>query len=371
MTMQLTDLTDATILMVDDEPANIALLERILHEAGFTNVTSTTDPMQVESLVRSLSPDLLLLDLQMPHPDGFEVMSLLRGVPQATAMPIVVLTADVTTEARHSSLGMGASDFLTKPFDMIEVVLRVKNTLRTRFLQLQLEEHNEMLEVRVKERTQDLWQTVRQLEKAENDLLVSFEETVRRLSIAAEFRDNETQRHIMRMSQYCAFLSRKAGFDEESCRAIRTASQMHDIGKIGTPDSILLKPGPLTPEQRAIMRHHAEDGWQILKDSDSELLQLAATIALTHHERMDGSGYPKGLRGDEIPREGRVAAIADVFDALSTNRIYRKAYPLPEVWQMLRDGRGTLFDAELLDLFFASMDGVLTIMESDGEVEVC
>jgi putative two-component system response regulator len=367
MTMELADLSDATILIVDDQPANVGLLEGIMRASGFTNFHSTTDSQEVEALVRSLKPDLLLLDLQMPHPDGFEVMSLLRNVPEAAGMPILVLTADITTEAKHASLGMGASDFLTKPFDTTEVGLRVKNMLRTRFLQLQLKEYNELLEVRVKERTADLWQTVRRLEAAENDLQVSHEETVRRLSIAAEFRDVQTSRHIMRMSQYCAFLARQAGLDEESCRAIRTASQMHDIGKIGTPDSILLKPGPLTPEQRAIMEHHAEDGWKILGDSQSELLRLAATIALTHHERIDGTGYPRKLRGEEIPMEGRIAAIADVFDALSTNRIYRRAYPLPEVWQMLRDGRGTQLDADLLDLFLAAMDGVLAIMEADGQ----
>lgn len=361
--MKKSDLSDATILIVDDQAANVALLEAILSGSGFTDLPTTTDSREVEALVRSTTPDLLLLDLQMPYLDGFEVMRLLDSVPEAEGMPIVILTADITTEARHASLGMGARDFLTKPLDAIEVRLRVKNLLETRFLQQQLKEHNQLLEVRVRERTQELWTSVRRLESAEHNLLRSQEETVRRLSIAAEFRDDETARHIVRMSHYCAFLAGQVGIDEETCRAIRTASQMHDVGKIGTPDSILLKPGRLTPEERAIMERHAVDGWKILEGSDSTLLQLAAEIALSHHERVDGSGYPNKLSGHDISQIGRIAAIADVFDALSSNRVYRPAFPLPEVWRMMRDGRGSHFDADLLDLFLDSMDSVLMIKD--------
>ena len=363
MIMAKSDLSDAAILIVDDQPANVALIERILVGSGFPNYHNTTDPREVEGLVRSIKPDLLLLDLQMPHLDGFEVMRLLQMVPEAEGMPIVILTADITSEARHASLGMGARDFLTKPLDAVEVMLRVKNLLETRFLQQQLKEHNQLLEVRVRERTQELWTSVRRLEKAENDLVMSQEETVRRLSIAAEFRDDDTARHIVRMSHYCAFLASKVGMDEETCRAIRTASQMHDVGKIGTPDSILLKPGRLTPEERAIMERHAKDGWKILEGSDSAVLQLAAEIAVSHHEKVDGSGYPNGLAGDDIPQIGRIAAIVDVFDALSSDRVYRPAFHLPEVWRMMREGRGSHFDADLLDLFLDSMDGVLAIKD--------
>ena len=363
MIMQKSDLSDAAILIVDDKPANVSLIERILAGSGFPNYHSTTDPREVEGLVQKIKPDLLLLDLQMPYLDGFEVMRLLERVPEAEGMPIVILTADITSEARHASLGMGARDFLTKPLDAIEVMLRVKNLLETRFLQQQLQEHNHLLEVRVRERIQELWTSVRRLEKAENDLVMSQEETVRRLSIAAEFRDDDTARHIVRMSHYCAFLAGQAGMDEQTCRAIRTASQMHDVGKIGTPDNILLKPGRLTPEERAIMEKHAEDGWKILEGSNSALLLLAAEIALSHHEKVDGSGYPNGLSGDEIPQIGRIAAIADVFDALSSDRIYRPAFPLPEVWRIMREGRGSHFDADLLDLFLDSMDGVLAIKD--------
>ncbi|MDQ3958151.1 MAG: response regulator [Actinomycetota bacterium] len=361
------DLTGSTILIVDDTQANVNLLERILERSGFVNVSSTTDSREALELVRSLRPDLLLLDLQMPHLDGFEVMSRLRETDETSYMPILVLTADATPESKRQALSSGAQDFLVNPFDPAEVMLRIKNLLHMRSLQSQLRDHNELLEVQVRERTAELWNSVRRLERAENDLRKSQAETVRRLSIAAEFRDDETARHIVRMSHYCELLAELADVDPMESRMILTASQMHDIGKIGTPDSILLKPGRLTPDERTIMERHTQDGWSILQGSESQLLQLAAIIALTHHERVDGSGYPNGLRGDDIPMVGRIAAIADVFDALSTDRVYRPAFPLPEVWRIMREGRGSHFDADLLDLFFDSMDSFLAILDSASD----
>ncbi len=363
----LDELTRAKILIVDDHAPNIELLEKMVGRAGFTEILSTTDPREAVDRVRAERPDILLLDLQMPHLDGFQVMSLLSGVPEAAYMPVLVLTADSSSESKRMALSGGATDFLAKPFDPVEVVLRIKNLLQMRRLQVQLRNHNESLEVQVRERTADLWESIRRLERAEHDLERSQAETVRRLSIAAEFRDDETARHIERMSRYCALLYERSGAGDVSSKSMLIASQMHDIGKIGTPDSILLKPGPLTPEERAVMERHAEDGWRILEGSDSHLLQLAATIALTHHERVDGSGYPHRLRGDEIPREGRIAAIADVFDALSTDRVYRRALPLPEVWRIMRAGRGTHFDGGLLDVFFDAMDEFIAILEGHGD----
>ena len=362
-----TDLTNSKILVVDDQPANARLVEKLAERAGFTSVTSITDPRAAVEHVRAHRPDLLLLDLQMPHVDGYRLMELLRGVPEATDMPILVMTADATPEAKRLALSTGANDFLAKPFDPVEVGLRIKNLLQMRWLQAQLRNQNERLEVQVRERTAELWQSIQRLERAESDLERSQAETVLRLSIAAEFRDDETARHIERMSRYCGLLCELADVDGLSPRSFRIASQMHDIGKIGTPDRILLKPGRLTLEERAIMERHAQDGWSILAGSDSQLLQLAATIALTHHERIDGNGYPKRLRGDDIPLPGRIAAIADVFDALSTDRVYRRALPLPQVWHIMRDGRGTQFDADLLDLFFDSMDAVVTVLEGHAD----
>lgn len=362
-----TDLTRSKVLIVDDQPVNVRLLEKILAGAGFEHVIGVTDSREAVDRVVAEKPDILLLDLQMPYVDGFDVIRALGEMPEATHMPILVLTADATAASKRLALSTGANDFLIKPFDSVEVVLRIQNLLHVRWLQSELRGQNDRLEVQVRERTADLWESVRRLERAEDDVQRSQAETVQRLSIAAEFRDDETARHIERMSRYCALLHDLTGEASAPGTPLRIASQMHDIGKIGTPDNILLKPGKLTPSERAVMERHARDGWSILEGSDSELLQLAATIALTHHERVDGTGYPNGLRGDEIPLAGRIAAIADVFDALSTDRVYRAALPLPEVWSIMRAGRGRHFDADLLDVFFDAMDEVMDVLEGYGE----
>ena len=358
------------ILIVDDQETNLDLLVRILEKAGFEEVRTTTDPTQVIELWDSFSPDILLLDLSMPELDGFGVMRQLEPKLDARRgdfVPILVLTADDSPKTKEKALTVGAKDFVTKPFDHTEVVLRVKNLLETRFLHVELKEHNEFLEDRVRERTAEIWEAVNQLEQSRRELHMSREETVRRLSIAAEFRDDETAHHIQRMSRYCALLARLAGWDQERVELLRVASQMHDVGKIGIPDNILLKPRVLTPDERAVMETHAEIGYQILADSDSELLICAASIARTHHERIDGTGYPRNLRGEEIPIEGRLAAIADVYDALTTHRVYRKAYSFIESIGMMRDGKGTQFDADLLDLFLDSIDEFMKVGEAHND----
>jgi putative two-component system response regulator len=216
-----------------------------------------------------------------------------------------------------------------------------------------------MLEEKVRARTAELWNALQAVEKMDDDLKVSHEGTIERLSIAAELRDEESVGHIRRVSRYCGLLSRWAGLDEQHSDLVRKASVLHDVGKIGIPDGILLNTGTLTPDEFAVMKNHADFGSRILSGSPSELLTMAATIALTHHERCDGTGYPKGLTKDEIPIEGRIAAIADVFDALTTNRIYRRAMGLPEALLIMKKGRGSHFDPELLDLFISHLDEVL------------
>lgn len=360
---------DQTILIVDDEPANVRLLERLLQKAGYEHVYSTTDSTDVKVLYPQIEPDLILLDLHMPVLDGFAIMRYLAAVIATDDYrPVLVLTADVTPTIKHRALEGGAQDFLTKPFDPPEVLARVGNLLETRFLHVQLRRHNELLEEKVRERTADLWSAVGKLEIAEKELRLAQEETIHRLSLAAEYRDDETSRHLERMSRYCALLGSKMGADRWRSDVFRIASKMHDIGKIGVPDSILLKPGKLTPEEFDIMKQHASIGYQILRDSRSELASTGATIAWTHHEKIDGTGYPLGLSGDEIPIEGRIAAIADVFDALTTNRVYRKAFTLPEALKIMQEGRGNHFDAELLDLFLESLDEVLTTKEKLDEL---
>ena len=224
------------------------------------------------------------------------------------------------------------------------------------------------LEDMVRSRTQELWDAIAELERVKEDLRTSREETVHRLSIAAELKDDETPRHIERMSRYCALLLARAGADEEQAELVRVASVMHDVGKIGIPDAILMKPGPLTPEERLTMQAHAEIGHRILAGSTSPLLEVAATIALTHHEWFDGTGYPQGLTGPTIAKEGRVAAIADVFDALTSDRVFRRAYPIGKAVEMMKEGRGTQFDPELLDVFLDSLDEALGIREEFPEI---
>ena len=280
-------------------------------------------------------------------------------------LPIVVLTADATLESRRAALQGGATDFITKPFDHVEALARVRNLLDARHLHVQLQRHNERLEDAVRERTADLRRAIDRLQLADHDLRLAQEETIHRLSLATDFRDDETSRHIERMSRYCAILAARAGKDARDCELLRLASKLHDIGKLGIPDAILRKPGRLTPEEFEIIKEHPKIGHQILHGSNSELARVGAMLAWTHHEKVDGTGYPRGLRGlrglrgEEIPLEGRIAAIADVIDALTTDRIYRGALSLDEAVSIMRDGRGTHFEANLLDLILGSLDPVL------------
>lgn len=365
-------LKNSRILIVDDQPVNVDLLRKLLTKFGYANLESTSDPREVRRLYDTYRPDLILLDLTMPHMDGFQVLEALDAAgagQRRDYLPVLVLTADITSQAKEKALSLGAKDFLTKPFDHTEVLLRIKNLLETRHLHVALRQHNETLEEKVKDRTREIWDALRRLEGAQKNLRLSHEETIGRLSIAAEFRDDETAKHIHRMSLYCSLLARAIGWDHEQAELLRVASQMHDVGKIGIPDAILLKRGPLTPGERSTMEEHAQIGYSILSGSKSELLELAATIALTHHERIDGAGYPRRIDGDAIPIEGRIASICDVYDALSSDRVYRKAFPFIKAIEMMRDGRGTQFDPELLDVFFDSMDGVLAIKEAHENEE--
>src|SRR5579885_1315288 len=280
--MDETSLYQARILIVDDHHANVLVLERLLGNYGFVDVASTTRSNEVEQLCADLDPDLLLLDLQMPAPDGLEVMRRLRRSPSKTAeMPILVLTADHTTETKRQALAGGANDFLQKPFDAVEVILRIKNQLTTRLLQLALNTHNEMLERRVEERTT-------QLEQARIEI-------IERLAHAAEYRDDATGEPAHRVGETAAALAEQLWLPADQVTRIRRAAPLHDIGKLAIPDAILLKPGTLTPREFETIKTHTTLGAEILAGSNSRLLQLAEEIALTHHEHWDGSGYPAGL----------------------------------------------------------------------------
>jgi putative two-component system response regulator len=331
-------LHSCTILVVDDEPANVALLEGLLSRWGYEKVVGTTDPSGAVALCSELEPDLVLLDLAMPGIDGFQVLQLLeRLIEGPVPLPVLVLTADITSETKHRALASGARDFLTKPFDHDEVRLRVANLLQTRRLQSDLKEYGDHLEQRVRERTYDLE-------------LARFE-VLERLARAAEYRDDDTQEHAVRIGTVSAQIATEMGLDDFLVEQLKLAAPLHDIGKIGVPDAILLKAGPLTSAEREVMQRHAVIGANILSGSRSELMQLAEDIARTHHEWWDGSGYPYGLASNEIPLAGRIVAVADVFDALTHDRPYKDAWPVDRaIEEIVAQGR-TQFDPAVVEAF--------------------
>jgi putative two-component system response regulator len=347
------DLKDARVCVVDDEPANVRLLERLLHLWGFTDVVTTTASVEVPELYRISRPDILFLDLQMPDPNGFQLMELLTDeIHGPTRLPVVVLTADITPDVKKRALASGARDFLTKPFDPTEVELRLRNLLETRRLQLELQSHNETLERRVQDRTRDL--DMARLE------------TLERLALAGEYRDDNTHEHAQRVGRSAARLAEGLGRPAYEVELLRRAAPLHDIGKIGVPDAILLKPARLDRDEFEVMKSHARIGHQILSGSGSRVLRLSADISLTHHERWDGSGYPAGLAGKEIPLCGRITAVADVFDALMHRRPYKEAWSLDAALAEIRDGSGRHFDPAVVDVFEASDPASLLAPISNG-----
>jgi putative two-component system response regulator len=338
----------ARILIVDDREANVRLLEGILRRfAGDASLKSTTDSREVSSLYTEFQPDLILLDLRMPHLDGFMVMEeLKRLIPVGSYLPILVLTADITPEAKQQALAGGAKDFLTKPFDPTEVVLRIKNLLETRFLHLQLQDQNQILEEKVDARTRELKDANRKLEEAHIELM-------ERMSLVVEYRDDDTGEHTKRVGQVSALLARGLGLPQDLVMLIRRAAPLHDVGKIAIPDRILLKPGRLTPEEFDVMKTHTTIGANMLSGGRFPLLKLAEEIALAHHERWDGSGYPQGLAGEAIPLAGRIVAIADSFDTITQDRPYKKAVPVEGAFDELQRCSGTHFDPRFVKAFLA------------------
>ena len=352
----------ARVLVVDDEEAIRRLLLRVLRAKDYECEEAQNADEAREAVARG-GFDLVLSDVNMPGESGIELIRDLLG--RSDDLAVIMVTGEDDTELADTALDLGAYGYVIKPFEANEILIDVSNALRRRALEIENRRHREKLEAMVKERTADLWRAIQDLEQARDDLRSSQAETIERLTLAAEFRDDETAKHLNRMSQYCRLLAHKVTGDVERADLVELASVMHDVGKIGISDNILLKPGKLTEAEYDEMKQHAEFGYKILAGGTSELLELAAVIALTHHEKVDGTGYPKGLKGDEIPLEGRIAAVADVFDALTTNRVYRKAFPLPVAVEMMKEGRGTHFDAELLDTFLDSLDEAIRIKEAN------
>jgi putative two-component system response regulator len=349
------------VLVVDDDSTTRLMLKRILERAGY-KCTEAPDAAAALGLAATQEYALVTCDIRMPGGSGLDLVRDLRESHPEIAVVMISAMDDPATAAVACDLG--AYGYVVKPFEVNEILIAAANALRRRHLEQENRAHRRHLERLVSERTADLTSTIERLSRAELALRQSQEEAIRRLAFAAEFRDPATGAHIDRMSRTCEILALAAGIDPQRAELIRIASPMHDVGKIGVSDEILRKPGKLTEEEMDEMRKHPFIGSEILAGSDSELLMLGGQIALTHHERWDGSGYPNGLVREQIPFEGRIVAIADVFDALTSERSYKPAFEVDQAVAIMTEERGTHFDPDLLDMFLAMVDEVVGLAEA-------
>ena len=357
------DILHGNILIVDDKKANVLLLERMLRSAGYVSITSTMVPTEVSELHHKNRYDLILLDLQMPVMDGFQVMKSLKEIEPDGYFPVLVITAQPGYKLR--ALEAGAKDFISKPFELAEVLARVHNMLEVRLLHKKLHNYNDILEQRVRERTADLQE--------------GYLESIFTMTRAAEHKDEDTGAHVQRISYYSRELARMIGLDETFIDQIFFASPMHDVGKIGIPDHILLKPGGFAPDEWEVMKGHAAMGAKILGNSKSPYLKMGAEIALNHHERWDGGGYPNGKRGDAIPLSARIMNICDIYDALRSTRPYKPAFDHRKTMDIITHGDGRTqpehFDPVILAAFkqnhqtFCDVFDAYTTSESPADMQ--
>ncbi|MDC0936575.1 response regulator [Pirellulales bacterium] len=361
----------AHIMIVDDEEFNILTVKHHLRSAGYQHFTTTTDPGSALTTMWDLRPDLVLLDVMMPQINGLDILQLMRSDPQLMRTPVIIVTASEEASVKLQALELGANDFLAKPVDSSELILRIRNTLQMKEHQDRLSNYSAELEREVQKRTAELEASQR--------------EVVYCLARAGESRDSVTGFHVTRVSKYAGITADQLGFDSEEVERLELASQLHDVGKIGISDLILLKPGKLNDQEYVRMKRHCEFGVKIIqsgqgrdanatwqasimgnaqssRESESPLMRLAATIAATHHEKWDGTGYPQGLAGEEIPIEGRITAVADVFDALTSRRPYKNAFDIEKAIEIMLENRGTQFDPDVLDAFQARFSDIAKVM---------
>ncbi len=345
----------ARILVVDDDRTLQRLYERLLTQLGHTVYCADNGKQAIEE-VQTFHPDLILMDADMPQMDGFEATSHLKSNHKTRGIPIIMITGLHDSAHRIKALDAGVDDFLAKPPEKAEIIATIRSQLKVKAYNDTLHDYQRTLEQAVSLRTDQLNDAMLQLKETSIEIIF-------RLSSASEYRDEDTGAHIHRMSNYAALIANKMGVGSKTVESILHAAPMHDIGKIGIPDSILLKPGKLTDSEWKIMRRHPLIGAKILSGSKNPLVRMAEVIALTHHERWDGTGYPRGLKGKKIPLVGRIAAVADVFDALSTKRPYKPAFELEKSLEIIKSDTGSHFDPDVIDAFFSCQDEVIEIKE--------
>lgn len=344
------DLADMHVVVIDGHTTESRELCQCMHSAGFRRVSYFSDAHEVHAQLATLEPDVVCLDLDLPGRKGTSLLTDLRTEsPHLVHVPILVFTSDQSTGTRQWALELGANDFIGRPLEMIETLLRIRNFLRTRLLSKELEMHSLNLDKDFRRRTANIFE-------AADDCLW-------RLARASEYRDDDTGEHTMRVGHMSADIAIQLGVDKEEVEMIRRAAPLHDIGKIGIPDSVLLKPGRLSTDEMDVMKTHVKIGASLLAGSTSRLMILAEQIALTHHEKWDGSGYLLGLNGDDIPLPGRIVAVADVFDALTHDRPYKQAWPTDQAIKEISKLSGSHFDPKVVDAFLA-------VVEVSGEVRV-
>ena len=366
------EIKDAHVMIVDDEPVNLAIVESFLEGDGYRRISAVLDSTRVMSMLRSEPPDALLVDSEMPRVSGLDILSAVRSDDRFAALPVIVVSADPGSDTKLRGFELGATDLVSKPIHRAELLARLRNVLRVKAYHDRLLIHSVRLEDEVRRRTAEVE--------------VSRLEVIQCLARAAEIRDDDTGRHVFRVGRYARMIGEELGFSKHVLDMLEPAAQLHDVGKIGIPDDILLKPDKLTPEEfeiiqkhcgfgkkivepmlvseATVFRDHAELGVKIMSAGQSPILEVAKRIALTHHERWDGTGYPLGLAGEDIPIEGRITAVADVFDALANKRPYKPAYPIEKCLTIMREESGKHFDPKVLEAFFARRNDVV-------EVQIC
>jgi putative two-component system response regulator len=342
-----------TIVLIDDVQLNLTLLWHLVKRIEGYDSISFLSPVKALDWCSKNPYELVIVDYMMPEMDGIEFIKQLRSHPGAQDIPILMVTANDHVDVRYQALEVGASDFLNKPIDKTEFTIRIKNMLTLQDTQQKLA-------------NKAVW-LAEEVQKATQEIRAREGELIHRLSKAAEYRDPETGSHIKRMSWYSRHIAANLGFSMAEQELVLEAAPMHDIGKVGIPDAILLKPGKLSDAEFSFMKDHPKIGYEILSGSSSRLMQVAAEIALSHHEKYDGSGYPNNLKGEKISIYGRIIAVADVFDALTTTRPYKKAWEIAEARNYLITNKGKHFDPACIEAFFRDWENILVIKQQFNE----